>query len=255
MLQNPAALDVGQDALARYRMLTDRDPQVEARMLEHIGTYQLQREELADAMRSYLQAIDVAGNVLNLVRLANIFHGLASACLRLRQSRRALEYFERAVHFGRTHQDVTGTPLANLARLENDYGDMLVRTGSLKRAEVMIRSALDRYEAGGIDAGRADAMLSMGLLRHRQGRVDEAMRWTNNAVIVAQRQRETVSLAACYQQLGEFWAAQGNLEGCEAAFSRAIEILGRAGLTERRGVGMERYRRARQAAVASRRDS
>jgi tetratricopeptide (TPR) repeat protein len=251
LMQRPEALEVGQDALARYRVLTNRDPQVEARMLEHIGTYQLQRQELADAMQSYLRAIDVAGNVLNLVRLANIYHGLGSACLRLRQSRRALEYFERAVHFGRTHQDVTGTPIANLARLENDYGDMLVRAGNLKRAEEMIRSALDRYEAGGIDAARSDAMLSMGLLRQHQGQTDDAMRWTNDAMKLAQRLGETVSLAAGYQQLGELWAAQGDRERFEAAFSRAIELHKRAGLPERLALTLERYRRVRESTIES----
>src|SRR5258708_1078913 len=91
LLQSPDAIDVGRDALARYRTLAGRDPSVESRMLEHLGTYLLQREEVVDALSSYREAIDVAGgSVLNLARLGNIYHGLASGCLRIGESRKAL---------------------------------------------------------------------------------------------------------------------------------------------------------------------
>src|SRR5207237_8521695 len=120
--QRPEALEVGRDALARYRMLADRDSSVEARMLEHIGTYHLHRQEVAEALASYRQAIDVAGSRLDLVRLANIYHGIASAYLRLGSTRQALDYFERAVNLCRTAHHMRGAVTANLARLENDYG-------------------------------------------------------------------------------------------------------------------------------------
>ncbi|HEY4025743.1 MAG TPA: tetratricopeptide repeat protein, partial [Candidatus Dormibacteraeota bacterium] len=171
LMQSADALDVGRDALARYRVLADRDPGVEARMLEHIGTYQLQREEVVEALGSYRQAIDVAGSMLNLGRLAVIYHGLASGCVRVGNAREALDYFERAVSFSRTAHDVKGAVSANLARLENDYGDLLIRTGRWERAEEMIRAALDHFEAIDVEAGRAYAMLSMGDLKRQQGQV------------------------------------------------------------------------------------
>src|SRR5215472_16064954 len=210
LLQDATALDVGRDALARYRVLADRDPGVEARILEHIGSYQLQREEVAEALSSYRQAIDVAGAVLDLARLANIYHGLASGCVRVQNSRQALDYFERAVSFGRTARDMRGGVTVNLARLENDYGDLLIRTGRWERAEDMIRSALDHFEVLDVEVGRAVALLSMGDLKHRQGDVEEAMRWTNEGIEVAERLGESVSLALGYQQLGEVWATRGD---------------------------------------------
>jgi tetratricopeptide (TPR) repeat protein len=254
LMQSSDALEVGRDALARYRMLTDRDPAVEARMLEHIGTYQLQRQAVTDAMDSYRAAIDVAGNVLNLARLANLYHGLASGFLRLGQPREALEYFERAVGFLRTHHDVRRAPTAKLARLESDYGDFLVRTGRLDRAEEMIQAALDHFQAAGVEVGQASTMLSMGDLKHQLGDMDEAMRWTSEAIEMAERLGETVSLAVGYQQLAELCAAQGDLDRCEAAFSRAIHLLDRAGLRERRAEAVERYRRVRAGIVERQRE-
>jgi tetratricopeptide (TPR) repeat protein/DNA-binding XRE family transcriptional regulator len=247
LLQSPDAVDVGRDALARYRMLASRDPDVESRMLEHIGTYLLQREEVGEALSSYRQAIDVAGSLLNLGRLATIYHGLASGSVRSGNSRQALEYFERAVSFCRTDHDVRGAVTASLARLENDYGDLLIRTGRWERAEEMIRAALDHFAAIGVDAGRSYAMLSMGDLERQQRHLGEAMRWTNDAIEVACRLGETVSLALGYQQLGELFEIQGDLERFESSFSRALSILDNAGLPERRAEAMARYRRVRAA--------
>jgi tetratricopeptide (TPR) repeat protein len=247
LMQNADALEIGRDALARYRVLADRDPGVEARMLEHIGTYQLQREEVVEALSSYRQAIDVAGSLLNLSRLANIYHGLASGCVRIGNSRQALEYFERAVSFGRTVHDVRGGATANLARLENDYGDLLIRTGRWERAEEMIRAALDHFEAIDVETGRAYALLSMGDLKRQQGHVDEALEWTNGAIEVASRLGETVSLALGYQQLGELWASQGDHGQFDECFSRAFAILDEADLPERRAEAAVRYRRLRAA--------
>ena len=192
LLQDEAALDVGLDALARYRRLAERDPGVEARMLEHIGTYQLWRQEVPDALTSYRQAIDIAGAVLNLGRLANIYHGLASGCLRVGQSEQAREFFERAVHLCRTQHDVRGAVTPNLARLESDFGDFLVRMGRWEYAEEMITAALDHFAAVEVEVGRACAMLTMGDLKHRRGQIADAVRWTAEAIEIAERLGETV---------------------------------------------------------------
>jgi tetratricopeptide (TPR) repeat protein len=109
----------------------------------------------------------------------------------------------------------------------------------------MICAALDHFDACGVEVGRAVALLSMGDLRAQQGRLDEALQWTNQAIELADRLGETVSLALGYQQLGEQWAAQGDEERFEASFSRAFEIL--ADLPEAQADSTARYRRVREA--------
>jgi tetratricopeptide (TPR) repeat protein len=250
-LQDPTALDVGRKALSRYRMLADRDPGVEARMLEHIGTYLLQRQEVAEAMKCYQAAIETAGTVVDLSRLANIYHGIASGCSRIGETRQALEYFERAVHLSRIHHDVKGAVTASLARLENDYGDCLVRLGRWERAEEILHDALDHFDAAGVDIAKSAALLTMGDLKHLQGQLDEAIRWTHQAIELAERLDERVLLAEGYQQLGELWAARGDGENYEACFARALEILDEAGLPERHAEAVVRYERARGAEAES----
>jgi tetratricopeptide (TPR) repeat protein len=249
LMQDPSAVEVGCQALERYRALPDREGHVEARMLEHLGTYRLQRGEHADAMERYREAIEVAGARLELARLANIYHGLAEGCRQAGEMRRALDYMERAVHFYRTEHDVRGPVSANLARAENDYGVHLMRMGNWERADEMIRAALDHYDEIGVQSARAHAMLSLGELNQLRGRCDEAVEWTVQAIEHAQRMDETLALAAGYQQLGELWAGDGDLDGFEACFHRALEILDGAALQERRAECVARYARIRTAAA------
>jgi tetratricopeptide (TPR) repeat protein len=89
------------------------------------------------------------------------------------------------------------------------------------------------------------ALLSLGDLRAQQGRLDEALQWTNQAIELADRLGETVSLALGYQQLGEEWAAMGEMDRFEASFSRAFETL--AELPEAQAESLTRYRRVRDA--------
>jgi len=221
-------------------------------MLEHIGTYRLQRGEHVDAIARYRQAIEVAGARLDLARLANVYHGLAEGCRQAGDVHQALDYMERAVHFYRTEHDVRGAISANLARAENDYGVHLMRAGRYERAEEMIRAALQHYVEIGVESGRTHALLSMGELRMLTNQLNEAVDWTVRAIGVSRRLGETVTLAAGHQQLGELLAATGDLRGFAACFDRALAILDRPELAERRDECVARGRRIRERAGAGR---
>jgi tetratricopeptide (TPR) repeat protein len=252
LLQDPSAAEVGWQALERYRALSDRQPHVEARMLEHLGTYGLQRGEHVHAIKRYREAIEVAGSRLELARLANIYHGLAEGCRQAGDVRQALDYMERAVHFYRTEHDIRGPVSTNLARAENDYGVHLMRSGRLERAEEMILSALEHYDEIGVEAGRSHALLSMGELCQVRSQPEQAIEWTVQAIEHAQRLGETVAVASGYQQLGELYAAVGDTDRFQACFDRAMEILWDAGLPERRAECVARRERV-CAEVADRR--
>ena len=217
-------------------------------MLEHLGTYRLQRGEYAEAIASYREALEVAGARLDLARLANVYHGMAEGCRQAGDTHAALDYMERAVHFYRTDHDVRGAVSANLARAENDYGVHLMRAGRYERADEMIRAALAHYAEIGVESGRAHALLSMGELGLLTKRLDQAVDWTVQAIGLSRRLGETVALAAGHQQLGELLAGQGDLTGFEACFVQALEILNGSGLPERRVECLARRRRIRERA-------
>jgi tetratricopeptide (TPR) repeat protein len=143
----------------------------------------------------------------------------------------------------RCRDDVTGVVSSDRARAENTYGYQLMRSGDPGRAEVMIRAALDHFTEAGVESGKADALLSMGELRQLQGRLDEAMDWTCEAIDLAERLGAMVATAEAYQQLGELFLLQDQPSRCEAAFMRAFELLDEAGMPERRSQAGARFER------------
>ena len=252
-MEDSTAIEAAARALHRYRRLPTRSLAVEARMLEHLGTCQLQAGENAAAIGSYRNSLDTAGSMLDLGRLAIVYHGLATAYGRMGRAREGLDYMERSVVLHRCRDDVTGAVSSDRARAENTYGYQLMRSGEWERAEGMIRDALDHFTDAGVEAGRADALLSMGELRQLQGRLDEAMDWTCEAIDLAERLGAVVVTATSYQQLGELFMLQSQPARCEAAFMRAFELLDEADMPERRSQAMARFERLRQtpATVAS----
>ena len=78
------------------------------------------------------------------------------------------------------------------------------------------------------------------------------MSWTADAIEIAERLGETVSLALGYQQLGEIYASQAEFDRCDASFARSLELLAAADLPERRAEALERYRRVRDDQVERR---
>jgi tetratricopeptide (TPR) repeat protein len=242
-MQDPRALEAGRRIIALYRELEDRKPAVEARMLEHLGTYLLHAGENGAAIASYHEALDVAGSLLDLNRLAIIYHGLATGYARIGEGRQGLDYMERSVVLHRCLDDVHGTVSARRARAENTFGYQLLRIGGWERAESMIQAALDHFQEAGVESGRADALLSMGELRQLQGRLGEAMDWTAQAIDLAERLEAGLATAQGYQQLGELFQLQGEPDRMDAAFTRALEVLEAARLPERRREALARFER------------
>jgi len=79
MLEDPRAVSAAEDALRRYRSLESRRVEIEARMLEHLATCLARQEDFTRARACYEEALQVAGPVLDLARLARIYHGWAAA--------------------------------------------------------------------------------------------------------------------------------------------------------------------------------
>jgi tetratricopeptide (TPR) repeat protein len=242
-LQDPSAVELGRRALAQYRSLAERSPAVESRMLEHLGTFLLQRREYDEAVACYHQAVATAGSVLDLARLANIYHGLAASCDQAGRQEQSLDYMERAISFYRSAGEVRGAITVQLARAENDYGHQLMKAGRLERAEEMIQASLRHYAELQVETGKTLPLLSMGELRHRQGRGEEAVDWTCQAIELAERLGAPVSIAEGYQQLGELSLRGDDWERFEAAFTRALEVLDAANLPGQAAEALARYKR------------
>jgi tetratricopeptide (TPR) repeat protein len=243
--EDPQAIAVAQDALRRYRAVDGRRPEVESRLLQRLGTILAVRQEYPAALAYYQEALEVAGGVRDLVRLARLYHGLAlcqSGSGELRAGV-ALLYKAHTLYEAEERLADAGGK-SDLARVENDIGTLLLRQGDLARAEEFLLSSLRRYELADMERLRSHTLLGLGELRQRQARLEESIQLVIRAIDFARRCNEMRTLAVGYRQLGELRAATGEPDQAAASFERALTILSEAGLMRAHAECMEARDRA-----------
>src|SRR5262249_21177684 len=244
MLEDPSALRVGLKALRRYRALEPRQPETEARMLEHLGTIYFVRRDYRRARASYEAALEAAGGVADRARSARVSRGLGSCHYELGDLDKAAELVFKAVTLYEAEQRIAPAPVRmDLPRAENDLGLIVMRQGQAERAETLLRSALAHYEAAGIERLQSHTLLSLAELRQREGRLDEALDLVPGARERATAREETYALTAGYRQLGEVHAARGEHALADASFQRSLLLCQAAGLDERMRAYMRVYER------------
>jgi tetratricopeptide (TPR) repeat protein len=246
--EDPRAITVARDALVRYRALDGRRPEVESRLLQRVGTILVGRMEYRAALESYEEALEVAGGVRDLVQLARLYHGMATCHYGLGELRVGGDLLFKAHTLYEAEERLAGAGgRGDLARVENDIGMVLMRQGHLGRAEEYLVSSLDRFERAGLERTRSHALLSLGEMRHRQGRLDESVELVERAVDYAARFGETLSLAMGHRQLGELHAERGDRVAAEASFEQALSLLRGANLERASGA----FREARDRALGT----
>jgi len=246
--EDTGALAMAQEALRRYRELEPRAAEVESRMLEHIGTILVRHQDYTQARDCYEEALRVAGRRLDISRLARIYHGLGSCHASLGDVQRAIELTSRAVTLYRVENDIRPQAArVDLPRAEGDLGVWHLSQGDLGRAEELLCSALDHLAETGVERLRSRGLLSFASLRQAQGRLEEALDLIEQAAELAERLDEQIALAMAHQQLGEVHAARGAHDLVDQSFERALAILQRDGLAERRAQCLAAYARALEA--------
>ena len=204
LMEDKRAVTVGEEALQAYRALEPRRADVEARMLEHLGTFLLQQSDVVRAERCYDEALRAAGTVLDLPRLARVYHGLSQCRARLGDLRGGIELCSRAVALYAVEHDLRPSPARiDLPRVENDLGLMLVRDNQHNRAEEHLLSALRRLDEAGAERARGYVLLSLAELRQRQDRLPEAIELAEQTIALAERLDERITLREARQQLAE----------------------------------------------------
>ena len=242
--EDPRSVSVGEDALERYRALEPRRPEVEARMVEHLATFLVQRSDYVRAEQCYQQALKVAGPVLDLVRLGRVYHGLGRCCYSLGNTRRGIDLVSRAVALYAVENDLRPAPArVDLPRVENDLGMMLLATGQLERAEEFFESADRHLLEAGAERMRSYVLLSLADVRQGQDRLEEAVDLIEQALELAERFGEQAALAAANRQLGQVHALRHEHDLADERFQLALTILDEAGMTGRRDECLAAYQR------------
>jgi len=245
MAEDPTALEVAKRGLERCRSLDPRPAEIESRLLERMGTILAGAGDAAGARSYYEQALEAAGTVRDLAQVARIYHGLGFCYLKVEDLGRAIELVLKAETLYEAQLRISeAPPNTSLPRVESDLGVLFMEQGDLDRAEKRFQSAIKRYAELGVQRLRSHALLSLGELRHRQGRYREGLELVEEAVGLAQRFSEIRALGEGYKQLGELYAAQGDVDRAVSNFQRALAILEEAGLEAHRVECLRAYERA-----------
>src|SRR6266852_8871551 len=95
MTQQPSAVAIAERALALCRSLKSVPESTESRLLGVLASAQLAAGAWEKAMELYKEAIDVAGSLQDLQRLALSYHGLSMAYREMGHTEAAIRYAQR----------------------------------------------------------------------------------------------------------------------------------------------------------------
>lgn len=229
LLEDPNAIDMALDALARCRALDPVPSQTEARILGHIAAMYVVAETWPEAVRYYEAAVETAGAVKDLLQQAKLHHGLGAAYLRLSHPVRARQHFEKALALYSIESDLSAA-----YRLENDLGYLLLQEGHLDAAESHFVKALRGSDELRLDRrGRGFILANLGELHLRRKEADRASEFLRQALESAEATGERIVFADAHALLGELAAAQGDHAEADAHFGLAIETLAKLNMPDR----------------------
>jgi len=228
VMEDQRALSVAEDALRRCRELSPPLPRTEARILEHIASIHVRNHTTDTAISYYEAAIEAAGSVRDLSRLARTYHGLSIAFQERGQLDRASEFAHKALSLYALEEDHVLT-----GRAENELGLLLMRQGEMIRAEALFLSALAHFDAAKAERVRSHVLLSLGELYLLTGDLVRSAEFIDAARVLAERLSESLALATAHQLRGQLHARLGADSQADQEFQAGLTLLQQSGTVDR----------------------
>lgn len=222
------ALSVAERALKLCRATEPRLPGTEARILEHIATIHVRNHSFDQAISLYEEALQAAGAMRDLPRLARTYHGLSIAYQERGDLGMAIEYTHKALALYALEQDK-----ALLARGENELGLLLMRQGQASRAEDAFHTALAHFEEAGIERAKSHVLLSLAELQLRTGRYGDGIATAKQAIALAEQLDERLALVKGHELIAQLHEQRGRHQAADREFGLALRILKTEGLQQR----------------------
>lgn len=226
--EDPRALPTVQEALRRCRELRPVPAATEARILGHLANIQVAEHDWDQAIGTYETALEAAGSLRDLGRMARMHDGLQAAYSALGNNTQALSHAHKAKSLYELEKD-----RLHVARMENNLAVLLIKQNRLVEAAGHVESSLRQLEELGQEAGKANAVLTKAELEYRRGNLVAAEHSADEALELAGRLGETATTAEARQHLGEISARREQSAEADSHFAVAIELFTKLDLTER----------------------
>lgn len=227
MSQRPGAVAMAKRALELCRSLKPVPAPTEARLLYVLAGAHMTVEEVDDAIRCYLAAIETAGSVVDLRRLAKMYGDLGGAFRVRGQFDAAVRYGTRSVELLEALRDGIA-----LARSENNLGLTLMSQGDLAGARKHLQRSLDLAVGANLEVGRSHVLLSLCELCLELGDIDQASTFAQSAMALSAKHGEALNVAGARTWLGRIAERRGDRTSADDEFNQAISDLEGLGARE-----------------------
>lgn len=226
--QKPEAVDLAERALVVCRRMKPVPHATEARLLSILASAQLANRDWEAAIRCYEEAIEAAGSLFDLSRMAKMYSGLSAAYREAGHVDAAAKYASRSIAVLEVLRD-----RVSLAQAENNLGLILLAQGNREAAHKHLDRSLELAEEANLQAGRSHVLMSLCELSLLQGNVQAARQFADQALAMAERMHEAANIAETHVWLGRIAAEVGDDELVDTEFDIALRGLAEVGVEER----------------------
>lgn len=228
LTQRPRAIELAERALDLCRRFKPGPQPTEARLLAVLATVRLANKEWDLAIATYQEAIDAAGSLYDLRRLALMYSGLSDAYRESGQVDAAARFANRSIALLEVLRD-----RLSLARAENNLGLIMLARGDRARAREHLDRSLGLFEETELEIGRSNVLLSLCELSLQEGFMANARELAEQALDLATRLEESANVAEAHIWLGLVADKEGDNAGADREFNIAFAELARLDLDER----------------------
>jgi tetratricopeptide (TPR) repeat protein len=226
--QQPEARELAEGALAICRGMKHVPDATEARLLSILANVHLGNRNWDAAIRLYEEAIEAAGSLFDLGRMAKMYSNLGLAYRETGHVDAAAKYAGRSIALLEVLHD-----RVSLARAENNLGLILLAQGDRAAAHKHLDRSLELAEETNLEVGRSHVLMSLCELSLVQGNVQAARQFADKALALAERLHEAANVAEAHVWLGRIAAEVGDDEAADTEFDIAIRGLTDVGVEER----------------------
>jgi tetratricopeptide (TPR) repeat protein len=228
MTQKPEARELAEQALAKCRAMKEVPHATEARLLAILASIHVGNRDWDMAISLYEDAIEAAGSLFDLGRMARMYSGLSYAYSETGHVDAAAKYAGRSIALLEVLRDRVA-----LARAENNLGLILLAKGDRAAAHKHLDRSLELAEEANLEVGRSHVLMSLCELSLLQGNVQSARQFADQALAMAERLQEAANVAEAHVWLGRIAAEVGDDELADTEFEIAIRGLTEVGVEER----------------------
>jgi len=228
LTQKPEALRLIERALEICRSFDPVPHPTEARLLGILAGVLLTNKDWDRAIKAYQMAIDAAGTVYDLRRLALMYGGMSNAYRETGQVEAAARFANRSIALFEVLRDQL-----NLARVENNLGLVMLSMGDHAQAREHLDRSLGLFEETELEIGRSNVLLSLSELSLIEGHVVHAKELAEQGLELAERLDERPNVAEAHIWLAQAADQAGDHLRADREFELALAELTELGMEER----------------------